>query len=172
MQPEHFSRWIGWAKANDHGLDFNPTLFAHPLADDGFTLSSYDEGTRHFWIDHCIACRKIGEAMGKALGTPAVTNIWIPDGFKDLPVDREKPRIFLRDALDAVFEEEIDPRYNLDAVEAKLFGIGSESYVTGSHEFYMGYAITREEAVDPRHGPLPPHGERLRQDLGGDALPG
>ena len=147
LQPEHFSRWIGWAKANDHGLDFNPTLFAHPLADDGFTLSSYDEGTRHFWIDHCIACRKIGEAMGKALGTPAVTNIWIPDGFKDLPVDREKPRIFLRDALDAVFEEEIDPRYNLDAVEAKLFGIGSESYVTGSHEFYMGYAMTRKKLL-------------------------
>ncbi len=147
LQPEHFSRWIGWAKEHGHGLDFNPTLFAHPLADDGFTLSSYDEGTRHFWIDHCIACRKIGEAMGKALGTPAVTNIWIPDGFKDLPVDREKPRIFLRDALDAVFEEEIDPRYNLDAVEAKLFGIGSESYVTGSHEFYLGYAITRKKLL-------------------------
>jgi L-rhamnose isomerase len=117
------------------------------LADDGFTLSSYDEGTRKFWIDHCIACRKIGEAMGKALGTPAVTNIWIPDGFKDLPVDRRQPRIFLRDALDAIFAEKIDPRYNLDAVECKLFGIGSESYVTGSHEFYLGYAASRNKLL-------------------------
>jgi L-rhamnose isomerase len=153
LQPEHFAGWIDWAKANDHGLDFNPTLFAHPLADDGFTLSSYDAGTRKFWIDHCIACRKIGEAMGKALGTPAVTNIWIPDGYKDLPVDRETPRVLLRDALDEVFAEEIDPRHNLDAVESKLFGIGSENYVTGSHEFYMGYAITRKKllAIDSGH---------------------
>jgi L-rhamnose isomerase len=153
LQPEHFAGWIDWAKSNDHGLDFNPTLFAHPLADDGFTLSSRDAGVRTFWIDHCIACRKIGAAMGKALGTPAVTNIWIPDGYKDLPVDREMPRVHLRDALDAVFEEALDPRYNLDAVESKLFGIGSESYVTGSHEFYLGYAITRKKllAIDSGH---------------------
>ena len=147
LLPEHFATWIDWAKANDHGLDFNPTLFAHPLADDGFTLSSYDAGTRRFWIDHCIACRKIGEAMGKALGTPAVTNIWIPDGYKDLPVDRLQPRVFLRDALDEVFAEEIDKAHNLDAVEAKLFGIGSENYVTGSHEFYLGYAASRDKLL-------------------------
>jgi len=147
LLPEHFDGWIAWAKENDHGLDFNPTLFAHPLADDGFTLSSYNESTRKFWIDHCIACRKIGEAMGQALGTPAVTNIWIPDGFKDLPVDRLQPRIFLRDALDEIFAEEIDPQYNLDAVECKLFGIGSESYVTGSHEFYLGYAASRNKLL-------------------------
>jgi len=147
LLPEHFDGWIAWAKENNHGLDFNPTLFAHPLADDGFTLSSYNERTRKFWIDHCIACRKIGEAMGKALGTPAVTNIWIPDGFKDLPVDRLQPRIFLRDALDEIFAEEIDPQYNLDAVESKLFGIGSESYVTGSHEFYLGYAASRNKLL-------------------------
>lgn len=153
LQPEHFATWIDWAKANNHGLDFNPTLFAHPLADDGFTLSSYDEGVRTFWIDHCIACRKIGAAMGKALGTPAVTNIWIPDGYKDLPVDRLQPRRFLRDALDAVFAEEIDPQFNLDAVESKLFGIGSENYVTGSHEFYLGYAASRNKllALDMGH---------------------
>jgi len=147
LLPEHFDGWIAWAKDKDHGLDFNPTLFAHPLADDGFTLSSYDERTRKFWIDHCIACRKIGEAMGKALGTPAVTNIWIPDGFKDLPVDRVQPRVFLRDALDEIFAEEIDPQYNLDAVECKLFGIGSENYVTGSHEFYLGYAASRNKLL-------------------------
>lgn len=147
LQPEHFAAWIDWAKANKHGLDFNPTLFAHPLADDGFTLSSYDAGTRKFWIDHCIACRKIGAAMGEALGVPAVTNIWIPDGFKDVPVDRMAPRQLLAEALDEVFAEEIDPKHNLDAVESKLFGIGSESYVTGSHEFYLGYALTRKKLL-------------------------
>jgi L-rhamnose isomerase len=147
VQPEHFDAWIAWAKENDHGLDFNPTLFGHPMAESGFTLSSYDDGVRQFWIDHCIACRKIGEHMGRELGSPCVTNVWIPDGYKDLPVDRKTPRVLLMEALDAVFEEEIDPRYNLDAVESKLFGIGSESYVTGSHEFYMGYAITRDKLL-------------------------
>jgi L-rhamnose isomerase len=141
LQPEHFSRWIDWAKENAHGMDFNPTLFSHPLADSGFTLSSYDDGIRQYWIEHCIACRKIGEAFGRELGTPCVTNIWIPDGFKDSPVDRKTPRLLLKDSLDKVFASTIDPRYNLDAVEAKLFGIGSESYVVGSHEFYMGYAM-------------------------------
>jgi len=143
LAPEHFSAWADWAKANDHGLDFNPTLFSHPKAASGFTLSSYDAGIRKFWIDHCIACRKIGAYFGKALGTPAVTNIWIPDGFKDIPVDRKTPRELLKDALDQVLAEPIDPRYNLDAVEGKLFGIGAESYTVGSHEFYLGYAASK-----------------------------
>jgi L-rhamnose isomerase len=147
IQPEHFSRWMDWAKEHQHGVDFNPTAFSHPLADDGFTLASFDDKKRQFWIDHCIACRHIGAAFGKALGTPAVTNIWIPDGMKDTPVDRLSPRKTLLDALDAVFAEEIDPRYNKDAVECKLFGIGSESYVVGSHEFYMGYAISRNKIL-------------------------
>ena len=143
LEPEHFAGWMDWAKTNHHGVDFNPTCFSHPLADDGFTLASYDDGARQFWIEHCIACRKIGAAFGRELGTPCVTNVWIPDGFKDIPVDRKTPRLLLKDSLDKVFAEEIDPACNLDAVEAKLFGIGSESYVVGSHEFYMGYAITR-----------------------------
>ncbi len=147
IQPEHFSRWMDWAKEHQHGVDFNPTAFSHPLADDGFTLASFDDKKRQFWIDHCIACRHIGAAFGKALGTPAVTNIWIPDGMKDTLVDRLSPRKTLLDALDAVFAEEIDPRYNKDAVECKLFGIGSESYVVGSHEFYMGYAISRNKIL-------------------------
>ncbi len=141
LQPEHFSGWIDWAKENDHGVDFNPTLFSHPLADSGFTLSSYDDGIRQYWVEHCIACRNIGAAFGQELGTPCVTNVWIPDGYKDIPVDRKTPRMLLQDSLDKVFADPIDPRYNLDAVEAKLFGIGSESYVVGSHEFYMGYAM-------------------------------
>jgi L-rhamnose isomerase len=143
IQPKHFTNWVDWAKENRHGLDFNPTCFSHPLAADGFTLSHQDPAIRGFWVDHCIASRKIGEYFGKALGTPAVTNIWIPDGYKDTPADRMAPRQRLLDALDQVLAEKIDPKFNLDAVEPKLFGIGSESYVTGSMEFYMGYAISR-----------------------------
>ncbi len=143
LRPEHFSAWIDWAKANSHGIDFNPTCFSHPMAESGFTLSSYDEGVRNFWVEHCIACRKIGEHIGRELSDPCVTNIWIPDGLKDIPVDRKTPRLLLRDSLDKILTEKIDPKYNLDAVEAKLFGIGSESYVVGSHEFYLSYAVGR-----------------------------
>ena len=143
LRPEHFSAWKDWAKANGHGVDFNPTCFSHPKAAEGFTLAHRDRAIRQFWIEHCIASRKIGEYFGRELGTPAVTNIWIPDGYKDTPADRTTPRAILRDSLDAVLAEKIDPRYNLDAVEPKLFGIGSESYVVGSMEFYSAYAITR-----------------------------
>jgi L-rhamnose isomerase len=141
LRPEHFYAWIDWAKDKGHGIDFNPTCFSHPLAESGFTLASYDESIRQFWIEHCLACRKIGEHIGRELGTPCVTNIWIPDGFKDVPVDRKTPRMLLKESLDKILAEKIDPRYNLDSVESKLFGIGSESYVVGSHEFYLGYAI-------------------------------
>jgi L-rhamnose isomerase len=143
VRPEHFQSWIDWAKSKKMGLDLNPTFFSHPKADNGFTLSHADEDIRNFWIEHAIACRKIGEAFGKALGTPCVTNIWIPDGYKDVPVDRKGPRERLKDSLDQILAEKINATYNLDAVEGKLFGIGSESYVTGSHEFYLGYALTR-----------------------------
>jgi L-rhamnose isomerase len=143
IRPEHFASWLDWARANSHGLDFNPTCFSHPLAASGFTLSSYDPTIRRFWIEHCSACRKISEHFGKSLGTACVTNIWIPDGYKDSPVDRGTPRQLLLEALDEILAEPIDPVYNLDAVEPKLFGLGSESYVVGSMEFYTGYAITR-----------------------------
>ena len=144
LRPEHFSAWVDWAKVNRHGLDFNPSLFSHPKAASGFTLSSYDVGIRQFWIEHCIACRKIGEYLGRELGTPCVTNIWIPDGLKDTPADRATPRLLLKESLDVVLAEKLNPKYNLDAVEGKLFGIGSESYVVGSHEFYLGYAIANK----------------------------
>jgi len=143
----HFQSWIEWCKERGLGLDFNPTLFGHPLSDDGFTLSHRDAGVRRFWIDHSIACRKIGAEMGRQLGTPTVTNIWIPDGSKDLPVDRKGPRQRLEASLDAVFAEALDPKHHLDAVESKLFGIGSESYVVGSHEFYLGYAVKHGKLV-------------------------
>jgi L-rhamnose isomerase len=142
LRPEHFARWVDWARTNGHGLDFNPTCFGHPLAASGFTLASYDSSVRRFWVEHCIASRRIGESFGRALGTPCVTNVWIPDGLKDTPVDRKTPRELLAQSLDAVFADKIDPAFNLDAVEGKLFGIGSEAYVAGSHEFYLGYAIT------------------------------
>ncbi len=141
LTAEHFTAWIDWAKDNGLGMDFNGTFFAHPKADSGFTLSSADEGTRKFWVEHGIACRKIGARMGKELGTPCVANVWIPDGYKDIPVDRKGPRHRLRKSLDEIFAEKMDRTWLLDSVESKLFGIGSESYVVGSHEFYLGYAI-------------------------------
>src|SRR5690625_78534 len=139
--PQHFENWVEWAKELELGLDFNPTLFSHEKAEDGLTLSHPDKGIRDFWINHCKACRKIGEYFGKELGTPALTNIWIPDGYKDIPSDRLTPRKRLKDSLDEIFAEEIDEKYNLDSVESKLFGIGSEAFVVGSHEFYLNYAL-------------------------------
>lgn len=144
---EHFQSWLDWAKAHGLGLDFNPSFFSHPLAKDGFTLAHPDPKIRQFWIDHGSACRRIGAAFGRALGSPTVTNVWIPDGHKDLPADRKGPRERLEQALDAVFAEPLDPTHHRDAVESKLFGIGSESYVVGSHEFYLGYAVTRRKAL-------------------------
>jgi L-rhamnose isomerase len=144
IEPKHFSAWKDWAKTNKHGVDFNPTCFSHPKSGDGFTLAHRDPGIRQFWIEHCIASRRIGEYFGKELGTPAVTNIWIPDGYKDSPADRRTPREILCESLDKVLAEKIDSRYNLDAVEPKLFGIGSESYVVGSAEFYIAYALSRK----------------------------
>ncbi len=141
--PEHFAGWIEWAKDLGIGLDFNPTFFSHPNAADNFTLSHRDTAIREFWIAHGIACRRIGAAIGRGLGTPCITNVWIPDGMKDTPIDRVHPRERLVESLDAMFREPIDPSLNRDAVEGKLFGIGCESYTVGSHELYYGYALSR-----------------------------
>jgi len=144
---DHFQGWMDWGKQQAIHLDFNPTYFAHAKARDGFTLAHRDSTVRTFWIDHGIACRKIGAALGGAQGSPCVTNFWVPDGYKDTPADRSGPRERLAESLDAIFREELDPRHNLDAVECKLFGLGSESYVVGSHEFYLGYAISRNKLL-------------------------
>ncbi|GED02117.1 L-rhamnose isomerase [Bacillus atrophaeus] len=141
LLPRHFEKWVRWAKDRGLGLDFNPTLFSHPKAADGLTLSHPDIEIREFWINHCIACRRIGEYFGKELGTPCLTNIWIPDGYKDIPSDRLTPRKRLKESLDRIFKENISEKHNLDSVESKLFGLGSESFVVGSHEFYLGYAL-------------------------------
>ncbi len=147
IAPEHFKTWIAWAKSRGLGLDFNPTFFSHPKAADGFTLAHRDKAIRQFWIEHGIRSREIGAAIGKALGTPCVTNVWIPDGFKDTPADRRSPRERLAESLDAIFKKPISPKLNLDAVEGKLFGLGAESCTVGSHEFYLGYAITRKKLL-------------------------
>ncbi len=145
--PEHFQGWIDWARDQGVGLDFNPTFFSHQNADDGFTLAHPDSGIRNYWIDHGIACRQIGAAMGQALASTCITNFWVPDGYKDQPASRSEPRERLARSLDEIFCVPVDAGKNLDSVESKLFGIGSESYVVGSHEFYLGYAITRKKLL-------------------------
>lgn len=147
IEPKHFAKWVEFAKEHNIGLDFNPTCFSHPMASSGFTLSSADDKVRNFWIEHCKRSRKIGEYFGKELGIPCVTNIWIPDGMKDIPYDRLSPRKRLEDSLDKILEEKIDPKYNIDSVESKVFGIGLESYTVGSNEFYLGYATKNQTAL-------------------------
>lgn len=147
IEPKHFDSWIDWAKKNDLGIDFNPTCFSHPLSSDGFTLSHKDDKIREYWVRHCIASRKVAAYIGKALGNTVVTNYWIPDGFKDIPVGRYEARQRLADSYDKIFAEDIDKKYNLDAIESKVFGIGAESCTIGSHEFYMGYAIKNNKLL-------------------------
>ncbi len=138
---KHFKGWADWCKEMNMGMDFNPTFFSHPLSSDGFSLSSADKVRRDFWIEHGIACREIAAKIGKTLNNTVVTNFWVHDGMKDFPADRLAPRERLADSLDKIFAKKISTKLNKDSVECKLFGIGSESYVVGSHEFYMGYAV-------------------------------
>ena len=143
LEPRHFSSWVDWAKEREMGLDFNPTCFSHPMADSGFTISSADPAVRDFWIEHCKKSRKISEYFGRSLGVKSVMNLWFPDGYKDIPFDREAPRRRMAEALDRVIAEKLDPACHLDALESKVFGIGAESYTVASHEFSLGYAISR-----------------------------
>lgn len=139
LKPEQFKPWVTFAKERGLGIDFNPTLFSHPKAEQA-TLSSEDEEIRKFWIRHVKACIKISEYFADQLGTPCTMNIWIPDGLKDIPADRTSPRARLKDSLDQIFSMEYDKSKVYAAVESKVFGIGMESYTVGSHEFYMNYA--------------------------------
>ena len=147
IETENFDNWVDFANSLDIGLDFNPTYYAHEKSEGGFTLSSSDKSIRDFWIEHGRRSRKIGEYFGKKTGKTCVTNIWVPDGYKDNPIDELSPRERLRDSLDEILKEKIDKKYNKDAVESKLFGIGSESCVIGSHEFYMGYAMQNKDVL-------------------------
>ncbi len=146
IEPKHFETWIDFAKKNKIALDFNPTCFSHPNMKDGLTLSSPDDSVREYWVEHCIASRKIAEYFGKELGTMCYTNFWVPDGYKDIPVDRFAARARLKDSYDKIFVGE-DTRYNLSGVESKVFGIGAESCTIGSHEFYMAYAMANNKML-------------------------
>ncbi len=145
--PEHFEKWIDWAKQNGFGMDFNPTLFSHNMFRDNMTLTHPDKQIRQFWIDHCKRTREIGAEFGKQLGQACVNNIWAADGMKDTPADRMTYRSRLKDSLDEIFEDDFDKNYIVDAVESKLFGIGSESFVPGSFEFYLGYAVKNNKTI-------------------------
>ena len=156
IEPKHFQGWIDWAKKREIGLDFNCTCFSHPLADDGFTLSSKDEKIRKFWVEHTKRCRAIAAEMGKQLGTASVHNIWIPDGMKDIPIDRNTLRKQLKKSLDEIFAVKYPKEYLKDSVESKLFGIGSEAMVVGSHDFYLGYAIKNNILITLDNGHFHP----------------
>lgn len=139
LEPKHFAKWVEFARERGLGIDFNPTCFSHPLAADA-TLSSENEEIRQFWIRHCQACVRISEYFAQELGIPCVMNIWVPDGFKDVPADRMSPRKRLKDSLDQIISVSYDKSKVYIAVESKVFGIGLESCTVGSHEFYMNYA--------------------------------
>ncbi len=141
IEPKHFQTWIDWAKKNNYGLDFNCSCFSHDKSADGLTLSHPDPAIREFWIEHVIRSRKIAEEMGRQLGSKCMHNIWIPDGSKDVTVNRLQYRQNLKDSLDKIFEYKTNDVYMKDCIESKLFGIGAESYTVGSHEFYMGYGV-------------------------------
>lgn len=147
IEPKHFEKWVAWAKEQGLGLDFNPTFFSHPMMKDGFTLSHPDKEVRDYWIEHGKRSRKVAEYMGKELGQVCYNNFWVPDGFKDNPVDRLSPRKRLMESLDEIFADQVDETYTQDAVESKLFGLGAEAYTVGSHEFYMGYGLTRGKII-------------------------
>lgn len=152
IEVKHYQGWINWAKKRKMGLDFNCTCFSHPLADDGFTLSSRNPKIRKFWIEHTKRCRMIAAEMGKQLGTAAVHNIWIPDGSKDTPVDRYTLRKLLKKSLDEIFSVKYPKKYLKDSIESKLFGIGSESMVVGSYDFYLGYAVKNKTMITLDNG--------------------
>lgn len=147
IEPKHFDGWIAWAKKNNVKIDFNGTFFSHPLADDGYTLSSKNEKTRKFWIEHEKRCRQIANYIGEKLGSPCILDTWIPDGAKNLTVDKMGYRKILKSSLDECFAIEYPKENMRDALETKLFGIGSESFVVGSHEFYMNYAARNNKML-------------------------
>jgi len=144
VEPEHYDGWIQWAKDKKLGLDFNSTYFSHPKSDTGFTLSSKDEETRRFWVEHAMHSRLISTYIGKCLGTPCIHNLWIPDGMKDSCVDRIGHRRLLAKSLDEIYAKTYPKAHLKDTLESKLFGLGSESYVVGSHDFYLAYALKHD----------------------------
>jgi len=144
---EHFTSWVEWAREHGFGLDFNPTFFSHPLSADGFTLSHDDPAIRKFWIEHGKESRRISEYFGRELGHVSCNNLWVPDGFKDIPVNRAKKRAQLAESYAEIFSFDTNDEYTLDSLESKVFGIGAESCTIGSHEFYMGCAMKHDKLI-------------------------
>jgi L-rhamnose isomerase len=144
---DHFRGWVDWAKQEKLKIDFNATCFSHPKAADGFTLSHRDKAIRKFWIEHVMRCRKISALIGREMKSACLHNLWIPDGSKEVPVDRLAHRILLKESLDEIFAVDFSPAQMKDSLESKLFGIGSEAFVVGSHEFYLGYALSKGKMV-------------------------
>ncbi|MGM0174670.1 L-rhamnose isomerase [Enterococcus sp. DIV0800] len=147
IEPKHFEKWAKWANEQNVGLDFNPTFFSHPMMKDGMTLAHPDKEVRDFWIEHGKRSRKIAEYLGKETGQTCINNFWMPDGMKDNPIDRYNPRKRMMESLDEIFAEDLNEEYTQEAVESKLFGLGAEAYTVGSHEFYMGYGLTRDKLI-------------------------
>ena len=147
ISKEHFEGWINWAKDQGLKLDFNSTLFSHPKSDEGFTLSHKSKKIREFWIEHVNRCREISAEIGKQLNDPCIHNIWIPDGMKDISIDRQGYRLLLKESLDEILSKKYSRSHVKDSLEGKLFGIGSESFVVGSHDFYLSYAISNKTLI-------------------------
>ena len=147
IEPKHFAKWASWANEQGVGLDFNPTFFSHPMMKDGMTLAHPDKEVRDFWIEHGKRSRKVAEYLGKETGQTCINNFWMPDGMKDNPIDRYTPRKRMMESLDEIFTEDLNEEYTQEAVESKLFGLGAEAYTVGSHEFYMGYGLTRNKLI-------------------------
>ena len=147
IAPKHFDSWIEWAKEREYGIDYNPTCFSHPMSADGLTISHPDKAVRDFWIEHCIGSRKVAAYIGEKLGNTVITNFWMPDGFKDIPADRYGARLRMKESYDEIFKEQIDPKFNKDSIESKVFGIGAESCTIGSGEFCMGYAAKNNKLL-------------------------
>ena len=147
IEPADFNNWAAWAKEEKLKLDFNATCFAHPKADSGYTLSSPDREVREFWIEHVKRCREIAAFFGRELEAASLHNLWIPDGSKDIPFDRSTPRQLLKQSLDEIYKRPYPSSLIKDSLESKLFGIGSESYVVGSLEFYLGYALAKRKMI-------------------------
>jgi L-rhamnose isomerase len=164
IEVKHFQGWIDWAKKRRIGLDFNATCFSHPRAGDGFTLSSKNEDNRKFWVEHVKRCRAVAAEMGKQLGTTSIHNTWIPDGSKDIPVDRNGHRSLLKKSLDEIYATDYAKEYMKDAIESKLFGIGAESMTVGSHDFYLGYAVKNNKLICLDNGHFHP------TEQGGDKI--
>ena len=140
LEPKHFKKWVEFAKARGMGIDFNPTFFSHPMVKDNLTLSSPDEEVRAYWVRHGIACIRIAEYFATETGVPAVLNIWIPDGYKEIPADRLSPRARFKKSLDEMLAVDYDKSKVYVTLESKVFGIGLESYTVGSAEFCLSYS--------------------------------